>query len=346
MAAPTTPKTFSGILKDIETLISARNELPGEGKVADNIARMVEGLSMELNDHYQHHTSPEEPSCADHTLLLGVHDSIEGIPEAESILGNILKDELIARRVLHPAPHGCRDFQVHQSLQKVWESMQLGNITDKAIRQAVLDTFSAHSNPVTPKESARLRGGGTEESAQGKRGHGSRRSNNEQSAHAKPEKTNPRRSEEEKVGGWSFPVATVRFPDKLLWGDCLALVYDASRGYLVAQDVDKPKARAGSEVELAISRLTHLRHSPSEEHIQLHFDSLDELVLDIKMHVDYDGHGLIKKIVEAAPKHCVVKIIKNLVDIMDERGPAGSKKRESIIESNGKILAKKARKSS
>ncbi len=163
MAASTTPKTFGGILKDMETLISARNELPGGGKVAENIARMVEGLSVELNDHYQHHTSPEEPSCVDHTLLLTVHDSIKGIPEADRILGNLLKDELIARRVLHPTPHGCRDFRVHRSLQKIWESMQSGKITDKAVKQAVLDAFSAHSSPVVPEESARLGGGVTEE---------------------------------------------------------------------------------------------------------------------------------------------------------------------------------------
>lgn len=163
MAALTTPKTFGGILKHIETLISARNELPGEGKVAENIARMVEDLSLELNNHYQHHTSPEEPSCVEHTLLLGVHDSIEGIPVAEKILGDLIKHELIARRFVPLTPPGCRDFQVHRSLQNVWESVQAGNIQDKAVKKAVLEAFTAHSSLVTREESARLSGGVTEE---------------------------------------------------------------------------------------------------------------------------------------------------------------------------------------
>ncbi|KAL8752328.1 MAG: hypothetical protein Q9184_005768 [Pyrenodesmia sp. 2 TL-2023] len=341
MAAPTAAKSFGAILIDLNTLISARREVPDGQKLSDNIARMIEDSSRQLNNLYQFHTSDEEPSCQNHSLLLGVHGSIEDIPVAAKILGDLLKSEVIARRVLQLTPPGCKDFQVHRSLQKIWESLQSSNVQDKAFKQAVLEAFTMHSCPPTdngrasgnrdmvpmlgsgPTNGKRLKGG-LEKINTRRSDDRSTRDKRARSRSDSIELPNPEPRNDQKVSGsrkmikarrskgkneWSIPVASVRFPDKLLWGECLAIIYDAARGFLVAQDVDKATAKAGSELEVAISRLTHLCHCPSNQYIQLHFDDFDRFVLDIKVHTKDDGEELIEKILYNGPEQCVVKIV-------------------------------------
>ncbi|KAL8918152.1 MAG: hypothetical protein Q9208_007504 [Pyrenodesmia sp. 3 TL-2023] len=341
MAASTIAKSFEDVLHDLETLISARKEVPDGQKLSDNIARMIEDSSRQLNNLYQSHISDDEPSCQDHSLLLGVHDSIGDIPVAAKILDDLLKSEVIARRVVQLTPPGCKDFQIHRSLQKIWESLQSGNVQDKAIKQAVIEAFNTHSSYPTPDTKAsRSRGKvqvpGSEPpndqivSGSYDRGNVRRAVIEDNTRRSVWEVPSPepmsdkrvsdsrgnieaRRSERPTKGatkdGWSVPVSTVRFPDKLLWGECLAVVYDAARGILVAQDVDKPKAKVGSGVEIAFSRLTHLYYSPTEEHIQLHCEGRDKFVIDIKMHSQWDGSKLIKNVMGAGPKHLMIQVV-------------------------------------
>lgn len=284
MVTFTPDKSFKAMLENLRTLTSIKKDLPEGHNEQENLSNMIDDHSKQLLLRYEQSPEEQRPSCVDHSDLLHLYTSLEGIPEAKQRLYSIIGS--VSRLVYSDNPPsylGCKDIEVHRCLLHVWASLQLEGIDNKVVARSVLKFFAAHS--VKPETKDRNSDSGV--------------------TVAQTPKT-------EKWGNknrWSIPIASVRFPDTALWGGCMTLNYDDTRGTLTAEDHDRRKSKAGSDMEVEMSRLTNLCYSTSQEYIRLHFDGFEQFVVDLKMHNYLDGQTVIRKIKAAGPPSCVFDLV-------------------------------------
>lgn len=283
MVALQADKSFDAIVGDMETLISARNDLPDGHKAHESLSRMINDLSEQLPWRHVYDGKEKRPSCLEQIRLIHLHGSLQGNPEASKRIKKMIDKEINGYESNHPLALSCKDIQAHHCLLKIWASLQSQKIQNKVVLLTILEAFVCHCEKPTKTDGT----SGTHEGSDSP--------------------STVRKSTEKRP--WSIPVHYVEFPEKWFRGNCMALVLDTTRRALVVRGLDKSKARPGSEPEVAVSRLTHLYHSESKERIQLHLDGFGKFVVDIWMHTCYDGEDLVKKVKYECPQRCHVQAV-------------------------------------
>ncbi|KAL8646502.1 MAG: hypothetical protein Q9210_006112 [Variospora velana] len=317
MASTEKDKNFLIILEAMETLVAAKKDLPAIHISHDHLSRMIDDLANQMHHDWLHNGDRVLLSCQVMSRMLKLYISVKEIPQSLRVWSTIADNKRIGFMYTSP---GCKDAVIHRHLLGIFGSLQSENIDNQVVEKAVLEAFDYHSAITARQEERKATPAADEERS---------------AAPAKDEESDL--SEIDLV-----PPRQARKPTVNTHGQSQSR---PPAGTLVAQEVDKPKVKAGSKVSIEVSCLTHLRHDASKLCIRLVFQAEGKYIVDIRMHTKEDGEDLVKKITAITPEGLQVGLVKNLLDIMDDREPVGAQKRDSIIESNGKPVAKKARRS-
>ncbi|KAL9018091.1 MAG: hypothetical protein Q9185_004624 [Variospora sp. 1 TL-2023] len=300
MASTEKDKNFLIILEAMETLVAAKKDLPAIHVSHDHLSRMIDDLANQMYHDWLHNGDRVLLPCQVMSRMLKLHVSVKEIPQSLRVWSTIADNKRIGSTYTSP---GCKDAVIHRHLLSIFGSLESENIDNQVVQKAVLEAFDYHSAITANQEEREATPAADQERSTAP-------AKDEESGLSEIDRVPPRQARKPTAKRpWSIPVASARFPDKHLWGSCMALDYDPQAGTLVAQEVDKPKVKAGSKVSVDVSCLTHLRHDASKLCIRLVFLAEGKYIVDLRMHTKHDGEDLVRKITAIIPEGLQVGLV-------------------------------------